>query len=379
MQIAGGEKQEGPTSIFVQTGDITILETVSLSGIKEHIMALLQDSGNRGHVQGMLEARMLAGEATEVLGLVQKAVKQEGSPGGHRFKRNILGDIISSLTGLAQQETYDKELRRKMEDLIRTQQAEANTIEQMVMGITEEEESLDGRLNQQQQIHKQDIAFLQQHSTSKFFVTQDLQTLKHILTSLHTGHATPLQSIMFTAKIKAGIANNFQYVNITILHDTLTSTYKAALYTPAQLHSVQSLLQAWQVRTDKDTYLMSQKPTHTTYITIGEARILGGTCTNCTLLVHMGQGWYKTLREGWLVCSSLDHNTLAAGSLIYIENGGHCGNDIMQIQQEFVKHNSLKIDIGSVDTVDQHILQKYVANGSSIESVRQTHQRHKYD
>jgi tRNA C32,U32 (ribose-2'-O)-methylase TrmJ len=142
-----------------------------------------------------------------------------------------------------------------MEDLIRTQQSEANTIEQMVVGIMEEEESLDGRLSQQQQTHKQDVAFLQQHSTRKFFVTQDLRTLKHILTSMHTGYATPQQSIMYTAKIKAGIANNFQYVNITIMHDTLTSTYKAALYTPAQLHSVQPLLQAWPVRTDRNTYL----------------------------------------------------------------------------------------------------------------------------
>jgi hypothetical protein len=227
-----------------------------------------------------------------------------------------------------------------MEELIRTQQAEANTIEQMVMSITEEEESLDARLSQQQQIHKQDIAYLQQHSTRKFFVMQDLQTLKHILTSMHTGHATPSQSIMFTSKIKAGIANNFQYVKITIQHDTLTSTYKAALYTPAQLNFVQPLLQAWQVRTDKDTYLMAQKPTHTTYITTREARIRGGTCTNCTLLVHMGQGWYKMLREGWLECNILDPKTLEAGNLIYTEDRGHCGNDIMQVQLDLA-HTTL--------------------------------------
>jgi len=78
----------------------------------------------------MLEARMLAGEATEVLQLIKMAVEgQMGHTRQSRQKRNVLGDIISSITGLAtqdsisQQQAYDKELRRKMEELVRTQQA----------------------------------------------------------------------------------------------------------------------------------------------------------------------------------------------------------------------------------------------------------------
>jgi hypothetical protein len=39
----------------------------------------------------------------------------------------------------------------------------------------------------------------------------------------------------------------------------------------------------------------------------------------------------------------------------------------------------LRIDISTVDTVDQRILQKHVANDSGIKAVRQIHQRHKYD
>jgi hypothetical protein len=169
-----------------QTGDIAIQERIQLRGIEEHVTTLLKDSSRRGHAHGMLEARMMAGEAMEVLQLVQKEVLREQT-GTNRVKRNILGSIISSLTGLARQEsieqqrTYDKELRRKMEELVRTQQVEAHAIEQMVNSIAAEEETLDGRISQQQQMHQLDMAQLHQHNTRKFLVRQDMQVLKDIL------------------------------------------------------------------------------------------------------------------------------------------------------------------------------------------------------
>jgi len=176
-----------PMVVNEQTGDISIQERIQLSSIEEHVAALLKDSSKRGHAHGMLEARMMAGEAMEVLQLVQKEVHREQTAGTSRVKRNILGTIISSLTGLAtqesieQQQTYDKELRRKMEDLVRTQQVEANTIEQMVNNIAEEEETLDGRISQQQHMHQLDMAQMHQYNTRKYLVRQDMQALTDIL------------------------------------------------------------------------------------------------------------------------------------------------------------------------------------------------------
>jgi hypothetical protein len=218
-----------------QTGDIVVQERIQLQGIEEHISALLKDSSRRGHAHGMLKARMMAGEAMEVLQLVQEEVINGQEAGESRVKRNIMGSIISSLTGLAtqesieQQQTYGKELRRKMEELVRTQQVEANTIEQIVNSIAAEEETHDGRISQQQQVHQLDIAQLHQYNTRKHLVRQDMQALKDILASMHSKQATTNQRIRFMAKMQRGVASIFQYCNITAQHDTLIATYKAAL------------------------------------------------------------------------------------------------------------------------------------------------------
>jgi hypothetical protein len=330
----------------------------------------------------MLEARMMAGAALEVLQLVQKEVLREQTAGTSRVKRNILGTIISSLTGLAtqesieQQQTYDKELRRKMEELVRTQQVEANTMEQMVNNIAAEEETLDGRISQQQQVHQLDMAQLHQHNTRKYLVRQDMQALLDILTSMHDRQATPNQRIRFMAKIQTGVASIFKFCNVTILHDTLIATYKAALYTTVQVEYVRPYMQAWQVRTSTATYIMQHQPLAGEYITLKEARIRGGTCQNCTLIMHTGQGLYKVLQDGWLLCGGTGNNTVSSGDIIHIDDDHSCSNDILQIQIEHPRHATLSIDMSMANTVDEQILQKYMANGTDIEGVTHTHQRH---
>jgi hypothetical protein len=194
----------------------------------------------------MLEARMLAGEAMEVLRITKMAVEEKQGQGKRiRQKRNVLGDIISSITGLAtqdsiaQQQAYDKELRRKMEELVRTQEVEANTIEQMVGNMVQEEDTgtLDGRIDQLQQQHTQDIAHLHQHNTRQFLFKQDLTALKNILTSMQVGTATTEQVIRFTSRIQTGLAHHFQFQRVIIQHDTLVATYTVTLYTPSRIES----------------------------------------------------------------------------------------------------------------------------------------------
>jgi len=365
-----------------QTGDISIQERIQLLSIEEHVTALLKDSSRRGHAHGMLEARMMAGEAMEVLQLVQKEVYREQTAGTSRVKRNILGTIISSLTGLATQEsiehqqTYDKELRGKMEELVRTQQVEANTIEQMVNSIAAEEETLDGRISQQQHMHQLDMAQLHQYNTRKYLVRQDMQALMDILASMHDRQATPTQRIRFMAKIKTGVASIFKFCNITIDHDTLLATYKAALYTAVHVEYVRPYMQAWQVRTSTATYIMQHQPLAGDYITLRETRLRGGTCQNCTLIVHTGQGLYKALQAGWLMCGDTGNNTVSTGDILHIDDNRSCSNDVMQIHTEHPRHDTLSIDMSMLNTVDERILQKYMANGSDIEGVTHTHQRH---
>jgi hypothetical protein len=125
-----------------------------------------------------------------------------------------------------------------------------------------------------------------------------MQALMDILASMHDRQATPTQRIRFMAKIQTGMASIFKFCNVTIQHDTLIATYKAALYTAVHVEYVRPYMQAWQVRTSTATYIMQHQPLAGDYITLREAPLRGGTCQNCTLIVHTGQGLYKALQDG---------------------------------------------------------------------------------
>jgi len=362
---------------------VIVEERISLLSIGEHINMLAKDSSRKGNTQGMLEAKMLAGEAKDILRMIKTAVETEGQSRGRRDKRNVLGDIISSLTGLAtqdsimQQQAYDKELRRKMEELVRTQQVEANTIEKLLDDIAREEETLDGKISQLQHVHLRDMAHLQQHSIRKHMVAQDLQVMTDILASTYTGFATPAQIMRFTARMKGGDAHNYRLHGLHIAHDTLVAQYSALLYARTTLTSVKKVDQAWHVRTDRNTFLLKDKPDmQSIHITQHEARLLGGTCEQCTIAVHTGHGWYKTLKDGWLNCTSTGNNTFRNGTLLHVGTKDQCHNDIMHIHTKQDRQETLSIDMTVDDTVDEQILQKYIDKGSTVEGIRRVKQQH---
>jgi hypothetical protein len=239
---------------------------------------------------------------------------------------------------------------------------------------------LASKLYQLQNMHQQDMAQLQRHSIRKYFVTQDLQALKGILASIHSGFATPEQTIRFTARMKTGVAHNFWLTKLHMQHDSLIATYQAALYRDTRIQLVKPLAQAWQVRTDHYTYLLQREPQHTgnLHISHQEVRLLGGTCANCTLAMHTEHGWYKILREGWISCNYTGNITVIPGTLLHIDDTGSCSNDIMRISSALAQISTatLRINMSTDSTADEILLHKYISNGSKIGDTKTAQQRH---
>jgi hypothetical protein len=76
------------------------------------------------------------------------------------------------------------------------------------------------------------------------------------------------------------------------------------------------------------------------------------------------------------MCGDTGNNTVSTNEILHIDDNRSCSNDILQIQTEDPRHDTLSIDMSMMNTVDEKILQKYMANGSDIEGVTHTHQRH---
>ena len=369
--------------MWEQVGEVKVVETVNLEWVGEHIVSLARENNRRGYTQGVLEARALASEATDVLKLVRVAVRKEEQSRASRHKRNILGDILSSLTGLAtqdslkQQQTYDRELRRKMEALVREQQVEANIIEKLVYNITQEEETMDGRIDQLQATHQRDIYALQQHSARMGIVRQDMKVIQDILVSTQTGTATAEQGIKFTARFGMEGTPHFRYHNITVKGEVLMAVYSAAMYKEVEVKWYSEEGQGWQARTGKNTYIVQERPTKEMHISWQEVELVGGWCEKCLTCTHTGQEWYRVEREGWISCQKGGNNTYRKGTLLHIEEGEHCWNDIIQVHSSRGGHEVLHIDMGLQGTVDEQIMQRMIANGSKVEEARKRQMQHR--
>jgi hypothetical protein len=82
----------------------------------------------------------------------------------HRFKRNILGDVLHALTGvateeeLAKQRQLDEEIRNKVTSTLTRQMSYEKTVTDIIGNITNEEEVLGRHLQKLAQKHNEDIS-----------------------------------------------------------------------------------------------------------------------------------------------------------------------------------------------------------------------------
>jgi hypothetical protein len=84
------------------------------------------------------------------------------------------------------------------------------------------------------------------------------------------------------------------------------------------------------------------------------------------------------IKEGWLNCTHSKNSTdsLLAGRIMHIDSSDSCGNDVIQIHRWHGRHVRLIIDLSTDGTVDEHIVQKALANSSRIEDIQKVRQRH---
>ncbi len=81
-----------------------------------------------------------------------------------RYKRNILGDVLHTLTGvatddeLAKQRQLDEDIRNKVTSTLTCQMSYEKTITDIIVNITNEEEVLGSHLNELARKHIEDIS-----------------------------------------------------------------------------------------------------------------------------------------------------------------------------------------------------------------------------
>ncbi len=106
----------------------------------------------------------------------------------HRFKRNILGDVLHALTGvamveeLAKQRQMDVDIRNKVTSTLTRQMSYEKTVTDIIGNITNEEEVLGRHLQELAQRHNEDVSKITRLKVHHQIILEDIDKLEDVLT-----------------------------------------------------------------------------------------------------------------------------------------------------------------------------------------------------
>jgi hypothetical protein len=123
-----------------------------------------------------------------------------------RYKRNILGDVLHALTGvateeeLAKQRQLDEDIRDKVTGTLTRQMSYEKTVADIIGNITNEEEVLGRHLNELAQKHADDVGKITRLNVHHQIILEDIDKLEDVLAAVWTGEVAVRHAVFLSAK-----------------------------------------------------------------------------------------------------------------------------------------------------------------------------------
>jgi hypothetical protein len=375
-----GAVNEIDSLVFVQ-------ETVNVQKIHQHLQLWAKEAeGSSDKLAKLLAARAMR-EADKRLHTLQGYVGNITLPTVYfgnqhnRMKRNILGDLIHQITGLAtddelnKQMKIDEEIRDKITSTLTRQVTFEKTLATIYGNLSREEEATERKLQdltQQRRIDKQQLIRL--HTLSKI-AQDDLDELEDVIDGIRQGRLNTRHSLKISHKIGARDGTIYQIDQINTTKEGIVIVLKTRLMikTMAKIREERNY-QSWT--TMLRIYLVHPSRTQDYPLIESEVRTRNGDCASCALLVHLGALRYKAVKEGMLECDSRDIQ-LKEGEMIQLGTNMQCSNDLIDIGNKGLNIRHLRIDLTSEVQVDSIILNKMVKeSGVTLHQMNSHAQQH---
>ena len=266
----------------------------------------------------------------------------EGGNGLRRTKRNVFGDIMHQLFGVAtdeqlqQQLRVDEELRGKVTDTLTRQVMYEKELTQAIGNITAEEDRMEGRLQgviEQQGRDRERSLRMDGH---RFTLMEDVDRLEDILEAVVTGVVNTRHSAYLSSKAGLSRVASFEYLNLTVTSGRVSAQYLTRLYREVEVEVLAKDALFIQLRTPEQEYYLHVSHSLEMPLTEHEVRRTRDECSYCAVLVHLGSLRYLAVRAGNLTCvSSVDDSrqigSLAAGEVIVLRRTDECQNEKMSV------------------------------------------------
>ena len=354
---------------------LLVQEPINTALIEHHLHLWAKDLGQHGDKLDKLMAARIMRESsllldtltstTQTAKQVKQVKDQSTSTNDHiRQKRNILGDFLHMVTGVAtddelqKQMKIDEEIREKITHTLSRQVAFEKSIAAFYGNLTREEEVMQKKLDDLYNQRNKDRAQTTRQMTLKTIAMEDIRELQDILTSIKTGEATIRQAIRLSNKAGLKSIADFQYSKSDSGDTGPVVTYRARLYSQT-LAQVTAMDNYDIYETRKQTYAIHKGHVKQEPITEWEAKLTHKTCTNCAIVVHLTNGHYKTVQPGMITCNN-QQRQLVMGEILVITPTDNCNNDVTNLKQQHTQIRNIIVKMDGDNPADIAFLKKVI-------------------
>jgi hypothetical protein len=285
-----------------------------------------------------------------------------------RVKRNVFGDIMHQLFGVAtdeqlqQQLRVDEELRDKVADTLTRQVYYEKELTMAVENITKEEDRMESRVSELERRHKADKDRDIRMAAHRFTLMEDVDRLEDVLEAVVTGAVNTRHAAYLSAKAGLSRVASYEFLNLTAVEQKLVVCYLTRLFNEVVVEVIATSATAVQIRTPTREYYLHVS--HGPEMPLTEMEVQGtrDECDGCALLVHTGSRRYLVVESGSLTCDSdgstgVLHN-MSAGEVLSIKRGATCRNRLMVVSSRGRHVSHYAVSASGADPLDSLVIRR---------------------
>jgi hypothetical protein len=295
-----------------------------------------------------------------------------------RYKRNILGDVLHALTGvateeeLAKQRQLDEDIRDKVTATLTRQMSYEKTVADIIGNITNEEEVLGRHLYELAQKHADDVGKITRLNVHHQIILEDIDKLEDVLAAVWTGEVAVRHAVFLSAKANLPSAAHFRTTGFYMDRNGPVVKYVTRIYKKVDVLAVNRTKKVTTLSTLGRTYYLHQG--HNLQLSLNELEVRGTRipCPTCAILVHVDHQRYVTTTPGRLSCTqgSLTSSlNLTAGQQIDIHPDDNCVNEAIHIGRQMLRLQEFEIDTTGDKAVDTLLARKTGQSEVGVETM----------
>jgi hypothetical protein len=295
-----------------------------------------------------------------------------------RFKRNILGDVLHALTGvateeeLAKQRQLDEDIRDKVTATLTRQMSYEKNVADIIGNITNEEEVLGRHLQELAQKHADDVGRMTRLNVHHQIILEDIDKLEDVLAAVWTGEVAVRHAVFLSAKANLPTAAHFRAVGLYMDRSGPVVRYVTRIYKKVDVLTVNRTKRVVTLSTLGRTYYLH--PGHNLLLSLNEMEVRGTRipCSSCAILVHVDRQQYLTVTPGRLTCTQgtlTSALNLTAGQQVDIQPDDNCVNEAIHIGRQMLRLQEFEIDTTGDKAVDVLLTRKTSQSEVGVETM----------